>query len=115
MIEAHGETDEKNFKSDWQAILWCMKAHRIDPARLAYLTKYPESNIRKGISGELIPIMLPFLHRCIRAFQLVNARNTGAQLYEDPVESMSYEECMRLIKPPPAMPPPQGNFWEIED
>ena len=115
MIEARSETDEKNLKSDWQAILWRMKAHRIAPASLAYLTKYPEDSIRKGISGELIPITLPFLHGCVRAFELVNARKAGAQLYADPVESMSYDECIRLIKPAPAMPPRQGNFWEVEE
>ena len=35
--------------------------------------------------------------------------------YEDTAEVLSWEECVALIKPPPAMPPRQGNFWEWED
>ena len=29
-------------------------------------------------------------------------------------ESLSYDECMRLIKPPPSMSPTAGDFWERE-
>ncbi len=118
MMEEHRETNEKDFKSDWQALRQRMNMHRITPKKIAYLTKYPIDRIMKGTSGELIPITTSFLNRCVRVFGLVDSRaqlNAKAQSYEDTDESLSYDECMRLIKPPPAMPPLQGNFWERED
>jgi len=113
MIKARSEDDEKRLKSDWQAIRWRMNERRTDPTKLSKLTGYSESDIKKGIGGELIPIPLSFLRNAVRAFRLVEAR---AKTYEeDPLDLMSYEEYMELIKPPPAMPPRQGNFWELQD
>ena len=71
-----------------------------------------KSNIKKGIAGELIPIPFSFLRDAVRAFELVEARG---KTYQDPLDSMEYEELMELIKPPPAMPPRQGDFWEWSD
>lgn len=112
MIQARSEDDENRLKSYWQAFCWRMNERHIDPTKLSKLTGYPESNIKKGISGELIPITFSFLRDAVRAFDLVETRG---KTYQDPLDLMSYEELMELIKPRPAMPPRQGNFWELSD
>jgi hypothetical protein len=115
--EGANEGTGRKFKDDWLAIGWCMQEQRIDPARVSYLTNFPEQNIKRGINGEPIPIPLMFLKRFIKTLGLVSTRsgNIRSQSCEDPLDSMSYDECMKLIKPPPAMPPRQGYFWETEE
>jgi len=115
--ESVNESTKRTFKDDWLAIRYRMNERRIDPARLSYVTNYPERNIRRGINGEDIPIPLNFLNRVVKALGLVSTRSedTGSQFYEGSLDLMSYDECMRLIKPNPACPPRQGNFWETGD
>ena len=99
-------------KNIWQTIRLRMNEHRITPAELANRTGYKREHIERGVNGELIPITLDFLRDCVTAFGLTSGRTKH---YEDTVEILSSYECISLIKPRPAMPPKQGNFWESDD
>ena len=99
-------------KNIWQAIRSRMNEYKITPAKLAYETGYKREHIERGINGEIIPITLEFLRDCVTVFGLTSSR---AKHYEDTADILSSEECISLLKPRPAMPPKQGNFWERDD
>jgi hypothetical protein len=102
-------------RSVWEMIKWRMNERRVDPETLASKTCYSKSKIGRGLSGEPVEISLPFLHDCAIAFDLVSAR---AELNTRNVRIdtiLSYEYYIELIKPPSAMPPRQGNFWEWDE
>jgi len=99
-------------KNIWQAILFRMNERRITPSDLADRTGYRRELIERGIKGEIIPVTLDFLRDCVTVFGLTSGR---AKYYEDTAEILSIGECVSLIKPPPAMSPKQGNFWEYND
>ncbi len=96
-------------KSIWQAIRWRMNERRLAPMNLAYRTKYSKNEIERGIAGEPVEITVESLRDCVMAFGLTSGRTKH---YEETVEDLSWDECVRLIKPQPAMPPRQGNFWD---
>ena len=96
-------------KDDWQKIRWRMNERRITPQKLGRRTPYSLDLIERGIKGEPIPITDDFIHKCVIAFNLTSSR---AKYYEETVDDLSYDECIELIGPPPAMPPRQGNFWD---
>jgi len=106
-------------KSDWKIITNRMNIHRITPEELASKTPYSLDLIKKGISGEPIPITREFVRDCvIKAFRLLEVEMDGRIKdvnYVKPVMDLSYEEYMERMKPPPAMPPKQGNFWEWDE
>ena len=105
--------EEINRKKDiWQIIRWRMNAHRITPEELAKRTHFSKELIERGINGEPMPITSPFLHDCVNAFGLTSAR---AKFFEETVDELSDEACIKLLKPEPAMPPRQGNFWEYQE
>ncbi|MBI4285206.1 MAG: hypothetical protein HY670_04800 [Chloroflexi bacterium] len=93
----------------WQYILDRMRERRITPERLSSLTGYPVDRIRRGIKGEPVEITDDFLRECVMAFGLTSGRTRS---YEETVDTLSFDECVNMLKPPPAMPPRQGNFWD---
>jgi len=95
-------------KNIWQEICWRMNEKRFTPQKLASLTGYPLQLIERGVTGEPVPIEHA-LHKFVEAFGLTSGR---MKFYEETDDLLSYEECRKLIKPPPAMPPRQGNFWD---
>ena len=96
----------------WQAIRFRMNERRITPTDLALRTGYQREHIENGIRGEIIPVTLNFLRGCVAVFGLTSAR---AEPYENTAELLSLGECVSLLKPTPAMPPREGNFWEYAD
>jgi hypothetical protein len=112
------QEDINRRKDVWQMILWRMGVHRFTPKKLASQTPYSQSLIEKGISGEPIPLTLPFLRACVKAFGSAMGRiDCCGRIVDDgkTVDDMPYDECVDILKPPPEMPPRQGNFWEYED
>lgn len=105
--------DDINERKDiWQTIRWRMNERRFTPKDLANRTQYSQDLIERGIRGEPIPITPPFLLDCVTAFGLTSGRT---KYYEETADDLSYNECVELLKPPPAMPPRQSNFWEYAD
>ena len=102
------QDDIKEIKNIWQMIRWRMNERRILPQELARRTGFSQQHIERGIKGEPVPIRhaLPYF---IKAFGITSARQKGP---EDTVDILTYDECIKLLKPPPAMPPYQGNFWD---
>jgi len=96
----------------WQAIRNRMNERRLAPMGLASRTKYSKNDIERGIAGEIVSIDLDFLRDCVLAFGLPSGKT---KYYEETVEGLTWDECVRLIKPPPAMPPRQGNFWDYDN
>ena len=104
--------DEINHRKDvWQLICWRMNVHRINPEELSDQTPYSKDLIEKGTGGEPIPLTLDFLRACVRAFNLIGI-TSGRGNAGGPLDTISYDECINLLKPPSAMPPRQGNFWD---
>jgi len=102
--------DEINHRKDvWQVIKWRMNVHGVNPKKLAYLTPYSQDLIEKGINGESVPITSDFLRTCVMVFGLTSGRS---KYYEETVEMLSDEQIEALLRPSPAMPPRQSNFWE---
>jgi hypothetical protein len=99
-------------KDIWKAVCWRMNERRIMPQELARMTGYSKNLIEKGICGDPVPVTEDFLQNCVTAFGLTNAR---AMYFEDTLDILSHDELVQLIKPPPAMPPRQGNFWDYND
>lgn len=93
----------------WQIIRWRMNVHKITPQQLSLTTGYSRGHIERGLKGEPIEIGISFLRDCVMAFGLTSGRT---RYYEETVENLSWEECVRLLKPTPAMPPRQGDFWD---
>jgi hypothetical protein len=96
-------------KNVWQSIRWRMNERRLTPLELHYKTGYSVEHIERGTAGDLIPITSDFLRNCVVVFGLISGRT---KYYEETVDILTYEECVDLLKPPPAMPPRQGNFWD---
>lgn len=103
------QDQSSEIKNIWQAICLRMNERRLTPADLAYKTGYSKNHIERGIEGEPIPITDDFIHKCVMAFGLTSGR---ARYYEETVDILSYDECVKLIKPAPSMPHRQGNFWD---
>ena len=102
--------DEINHRKDvWQAILYQMKTHKVTPKELAYQTGYQQQLIERGIGGEPELITSAFRRACVRVFCLVDGR---AEPHRDTIGMLSDDGLEALLKPPPEMPPRQGNFWE---
>jgi len=102
--------DDINERKDiWQAIRWRMNERRITPQSLARRTGYSQDLIERGISGEPVPIR-HVLRSFVEAFGLRSGR-----FYEETVDSLTDDTCKKLLKPTPAMPPRQGNFWDYWD
>jgi len=99
-------------KDIWQAIIWRMNERKILPAMLASETGYPLDYIIRGIAGQPVEVELSFLRGCVRVFRLMSGQT---KIYEEAINTLSYDECIKLIKPPPEMPPRQGNFWDWDE
>ena len=110
MIRRPTENDLNERIDTWQAIRWRMNVHNITPKALAQKTPYSQDLIERGIGGDPIPITDDFIRKCVMAFGLKSA--SRAKFYEETDDILSYDECRKLIKPSPSMPPPQGNFWD---
>ena len=105
--------EELNHRKDvWKTIAWRMNAHRVTPKKLADKTPYSQDLIERGISGEPVPITHDFLCDCVMAFGLTSGRT---KYYEDTVENLPDSELEAMLKPLPAMPPRQANFWERDE
>ncbi len=112
-MRVRSKQDEDNeIRNIWPAICFRMNERKLTPRGLASRTKKSKSDIERGIAGEPVPIDLGFLRDCVLAFGLPMGR---AENYEETVKSLTWDECMGLIKPPPAMPPRQDNFWDYDD
>jgi hypothetical protein len=103
--------DVNDVKSLWQIIVWRMKIHRIGPKQLAQLTSYSLAIIFKGINGEAALITDNFLRRCVVAFGLTDGR-IDTNNPEDIDIHLTREECISILRPPPAMPSYNNNDWE---
>ena len=112
MIRRPTEDDINERKDIWQAIRWRMNVHRLTPKELARQTPYSQDLIERGIGGKPLPITLDFLRACVTAFGLIGVTSGRTKPYEKKVDILSYDGYIELIKPPPAMPPRQGNFWD---
>jgi hypothetical protein len=102
-------------KNDWQAILYRMREKNVSPSKLSQKTYYPEQLIEKGIKGEPVEIELSFLRNCVKilVFEPTESRITGQTHKHDKfLENLSYSDCIKLIKPSPAMPPLTLNPWD---
>jgi len=109
MIRRPSEDDINEIKDIWQAIRWRMNERRITPQKLASRARYSQDLIERGISGEPVPIRHA-LRSFVEAFGLRSGR-----FYEETVDSLTDDKCKELLKPPSAMPPRQGNFWDYDD
>ena len=107
MIREPSQDDINERKDIWQSIRWRMNERRITPKALASRTRFSEALIERGINGEPVPIRHA-LRNFVEAFGL----NRRARFYEDTSDILSDDECIEYLKPPSAMPPRQGNFWE---
>jgi hypothetical protein len=88
-----------------------MNERRITPQRLAKAIGFSRTDVERGLKGEPVPIRHA-LPTVIVALGLIDAREKGP---ENIADVLTYDKCLELLKPPPAMPPRQGNFWEYED
>ncbi len=95
----------------WPAIVLRMNERRITPELLAYKTGYSLKRIREGIAGTPAQITEDFLRKCVIAFGLLDGRKSDGK----GADTLSFDECVKLIKPTPAMPPRKGNFWDYDD
>lgn len=109
MIQQFREDDPDKLRNIWQILCYRMNIHQKTPQRLSELTGYPVIHIKKGIKGEAAPITDVFLQKCVTAFSLASGRGGSG---EQVSITLTREECINLLKPPSAMPPTQGNFWE---
>lgn len=105
------ESEINELKNIWQIIIWRMDVHKITPQRLAILTEYSLNFILKGIKGEAALITDTFLRNCVTVFGVTNSR-TDLKKNMNVNHQLSREECIDLLKPPPAMPPNKKHFWE---
>lgn len=96
-------------KNTWQGICWWMNEQGIAPQALANRTGYSRDRIERGLRGGTEPLSSDFLHACVNVFGLKSAR---AKFFEETDDILSDDECMELLRPPPAMPPRQGNLWD---
>ncbi len=96
-------------KNTWQGICWRMNEQRISPQALANRTGCPRDRIKRGVTGEPEPLPSDFLHACVNVFGLKSAR---AKFFEETDDILSDDECIELLRPPPATPPRQGNLWD---
>ena len=107
--ELRGALGQDDIKSVWQIICWRMNVHRVSPEKLAGHPAYSQDLIRRGIAGELVPIMPGFLPYCVRIFGLGEGR---AEVLKGATGVLTDDVCIEILKPPSAMPPRQGNFWD---
>jgi len=105
----YNQDQVNDIKNIWQAIRWRLNERRLTPLKLAFQTEYSKKDIERGIRGEPVEITVDFLRDCVLAFGLTSGRTKH---YEETADDLPWDECVRLIKPPPAMPPRQGNFWD---
>ena len=98
----------------WQYIRDRMNEHRIDPKRLAKKAGRPYNPelIQLGIQGRKVPIHKELLLAIVRFCKPQLERRAGNESWEDELKRQGNDELVDLIKPPSAMPPKQGNFWE---
>jgi hypothetical protein len=89
-----------------------MNERRVTPRKVAYHTGYSLKFIEEGIAGKPAPITLDFLRNFVT---MLGLRSGRTRYYEDTPEVLTWDDCVAGIKPPPAMPPRQGNFWEYSD
>jgi hypothetical protein len=108
MIRRPTEDDINERKDIWKAIRWRMNERRITPQELARRARYSQDLIERGISGEPVPIRHA-LRSFVEAFGLREGR-----FYEETADSLTDDVCKKLLKPPSAMPPRQGNFWDYD-
>jgi hypothetical protein len=106
------EEDLNHRREMWQVIRWRMNAHRIDPEKLAKLTSYSKYSIERGIEGEPEPITFPFLCGCVKAFGIPSGRG---KYFGDLLENRTIPELEDMLRPPPAMPPSQNDFWKRQE
>jgi hypothetical protein len=103
--------DVNDIMSIWQIIIWRMNEYKVGPRKLAELTGYSIAIILKGVYGEPALITDDFLRKCVRAFRLTNGR-IDPKNPTDINNILTREECISILRPPPAMPPYGKNFWE---
>ena len=105
-LEQDSRTESKNI---WQMIRLRMNERHITPNELAFRTRRSKDIINKGLEGYPVEITLDFLRDCVMALNLTSGRT---RFYEETEEDLSWQGCVDLLMPPPAMPPKQGNFWD---
>jgi len=75
---------------------------------LARGTGYSKERIERGIKGEKVPISQEFIRTTVMTLGLISGR---AKAERATVDRMSYDDCIRLIEPVPAMPDGEIDFW----
>ena len=109
------QDDINEIREIWYWICRQMNEHRITPQVLASRTGYSQESIERGISGEPVPVRHDLLS-FVKALGLLGiTKDNRANYYEVTEDVPSYDKCKELLKPPAAMPPRQGNFWEYDD
>lgn len=92
----------------WQMLAYNMNIFHVTPQQLASKTQKSITLVSRGLKGEPIAIDLSFLRGCVKAFGFGSGR-TGKD-----GSGYSWDQCVKLLKPNPEMPP-RGYFWENID
>ena len=86
-----------------------MNERRITPEKLSEATGFSKDRIGKGIKGEVIPLTLDCVRKCVLCFGLISGRTEDQN---KTTEHMSYDDCINLISPPSSMPRGDIDFWQ---
>ena len=105
------EEDISEIKNIWQAIRFRMNERWIKPDELSRKVGLSPEIIKRGVHGEPIGIR-HILPKFVFGLGLMEIERRGGQGLDD---NPSYEECKKLLMPPPAMPPFPGDFWEKQN
>jgi hypothetical protein len=113
-MDTQFELTKDEIKNIWQTILYRMRERYISPIKLANQTGQSRDFIERGIKGEPERLELRFLQNCVRTL-IYNPISGRTNEYDKVITSLSFQDCVRLLKPSPQMPPRSGNPWEWDD
>lgn len=94
----------------WKVIEELMNTHIKKPQDIADLTGYPLKYIQKGLNNECPPIDDTFLRKLVTIFNPTSGRNESYN--ETAISKLTREELIKLLQPPPAMPPDSLPSWK---
>lgn len=98
--------DDSMFLTVWRGIDWWRKQRGMTLKDLARRTHQPLEYIQRGIQYGNEWLTSDFVHDCVDAFRLHNARSRGI---EDTVDVLTDEECITLLIEP-LQDQRQGSF-----
>lgn len=106
--------DPDDNASIWKIIIRNMNIYRIKPSQLAQLTGYSIFLIIKGVKGEAALITDDFLRNCVEVFGSTSGR-IDRKISIKTSSKLTRQECIDALRPPPAMPTGEKNFWENDE